>query len=145
MMHQATRAIYNALKKVDGLKPFTDEVGESSNVWLQFPVDNGGSYRIRFISSDEDNDVSVRVFSLISLKGEQRTNILPAINFINNKFRFVKFVVDKDGDVNVEYDYPVRTIDPASSAEEIAIRFAQIIDDAYPILMKAMWGGNFEA
>ena len=141
MMHQATRAIYEALKKVSGLKPFTDEVGESSNVWLQFSLENGGSYRIRFISSDEDNDVSVRVFSLISLKGEQRANILPAINFINNKFRSVKFAVHKDGDVNVEYDFPVRTIDPSACAEEIAIRFVQIIKEAYPILMKAMWGG----
>jgi len=141
MMHQATRAIYETLSRTK-LKVFTDEVGESSQVWLQFAIDNGGTYRIRFISSDEDNDVSIRVFSLISLKGDQRVRILPALNFINNKYRFVKFVCDKDGDVNVEYDYPVQTINPAASAEEMVRRFVNIIDEAYPVLMKAMWGGG---
>lgn len=141
MIHQATQAIYEALSRTK-LKVFTEEVGEASQVWLQFGIDNGGSYRIRFISSDEDNDVSIRVYSLISLKGDQRVRILPALNFINNKYRFVKFVCDKDGDVNVEYDYPVRTINPAASAEEMIRRFVNIIDEAYPVLMKAMWGGG---
>ncbi len=64
-MHQATRAIYEALTRVDGLKPFTEDNEKFSEVWLQFGLDAGGNYRIRFISTDEDNDVSIRVNKLL--------------------------------------------------------------------------------
>ena len=142
-MFQATRAIYDELSRVDGFKPFTEESSEVSEVWLRFSVENGGgSYRIRLISTDNDNDVAIRVHSLLSLSGDQRVRILPALNFLNNKYRFVKFVCDKDGDVNVEYDYPVRAVNPAASAREMVNRFANIIDESYPVLMKALWGGN---
>ena len=51
----------------------------------------------------------------------------------------MKFCGDDDGDVNVEYDYPVNSISPAASAKEMVIRFTQIIDDAYPVLMRSLW------
>ena len=142
MLHQATRAIYDALCRVSGYKPFTEETDKFSEVWLQFALDSGGSYRIHFYSSDEDNDVEIRVWKLVSLQGDQRVRILPALNFLNNKYRFVKFVCDKDGDVNVEYDYPVHTINPAASAAEMVRRFNNIIEESYPVLMKTIWGNG---
>ena len=141
MMHQATRAIVDALSRTS-YKYETDEIDNKSLVSLRFRGDNGCQYTIRFISADEDNDVSIRVYKLLSLQGDQRVRILPSLNFLNNKYRFVKFVCDKDGDVNVEYDYPVRSINPAASAEEMVRRFANIIEESYPVLMKAVWGNN---
>lgn len=141
-MFQATRAIYDALSRIDGLKPFTEDNEKFSAVWLQFGLDAGGTYRIQFISTDDDNDVSIRVYGLIALSGDQRVRILPALNFLNSKYRFVKFACDKKGDVNVEYDYPVHAINPAQSAEEMIHRFVDIIDESYPVLMKALWGNS---
>ena len=141
MMYQATRAIADALSRTR-YKFETGETSKSSHVSLAFRGDNGCQYTIRFISSDDDNDVSVRVYSLLTLQGDQRVRILPSLNFLNNKYRFVKFVCDKDGDVNVEYDYPVRSINPAASAEEMVRRFANIIEESYPVLMKAIWGND---
>ena len=138
-MYTMTRAIYNELKDKSGLKVFTDEHGNSSDVWLQFGIKNGGSYRIRFISKDDDNDVSVRVFGLLTVEETHRDRILPIINKLNAKYRFVKFVLDEDGDVNLEYDYLVRCPDPTASAEEIIIRIVKMVDEAYPELMRAMW------
>ena len=141
-MYQATQAIYNALSRVDGYKPFTEDNDSFSEVWLKFALENGGSYRIRFISTNNSNGVKIRVFKLCSPQGDKRVRILPALNFLNNKYRFAKFVCDKDGDVNLEYDFPVDSQDPAASAEELVRFIAQIIDDAYPILMKAIYGGD---
>lgn len=140
MIHQATSAIYEALMKVDGLHPTTRESGDTSAVWLQLSVENGGGYAIRFISSDEENDVAVRVFALLHPGEDRRARILPALNMLNCRNRFAKFVLDEDGDVNVEYDFPKKTIDPGQCAHEIAAHLAGIIDEAYPVLMKAMWG-----
>ena len=138
-MFAATKRIYNALKAKEGLKVFTAENEKSSEVWLQFPVKNGGNYRIKFISTDNDNDVAVRVFGLLRVDDTQKAKILEALNALNVKYRYVKFCCDNDGDVNIEYDYPVRSENPENSAEEIVIRFVKIIDDAYPQLMHALW------
>ena len=139
-MYQATQAIYSALSRVDGYKPFTEDNDTFSEVWLKFALENGGSYRIRFISTNNSNGVKLRVFKLVSLQGDKRVRILPALNFLNNKYRFVKFVCDKDGDVNVIYDYPENTVNPAASAKEMTRRFVKIIDESYPVLMKAIYG-----
>ena len=138
-MFAATKRIYNALKAKEGLKVFTEENEKSSEVWLQFPVKNGGNYRIKFISTDNDNDVAVRVFGLLRVDDTQKAKILETLNALNVKYRYVKFCCDNDGDVNIEYDYPVRSENPENSAEEIVIRFVKIIDDAYPQLMHALW------
>ena len=138
-MFRATQEIYRVLQQVDGFKVFTDDNEKSSDAWLQFSVKNGSTYRIRFISKDNDNDVSVRVFGLVRVETEEKPRILAALNELNVKYRFVKFCCDNDGDVNVEYDYPVNCISPAASAKEMVIRFTQIIDDAYPVLMRALW------
>ena len=138
-MFKMTQLIYETLKQDDGLKVFTDESDTSSSVWLQFGIKNGGSYKIKFISTDNDNDVAVRVFALLSVDDSQRDKLLPAINELNSKYRFVRFWVDEDGDVNIGYDYPMHCPNPASSARELIIRIVKIVDDAYPLLMRAMW------
>jgi len=138
-MFKATRAIYDALKTRDNLKVFTEENERSSEVWLQFTVDNGSPYRIKFISTDDDNDVAVRVFALIQVKEEKKPQVINVLNELNAKFRYAKFCCDSDGDVNIEYDYPVSASNPSESAHEILIRFVKIIDEAYPSLMRALW------
>ena len=125
---------------MEGLKVFTEENEKSSEVWLQFPIKNGGDYRIKFISIDNDNDVAVRVFGLIRVGEAQKPKILETLNTLNNKYRYVKFCCDNDSDVNIEYDYLLRSENPENSADEIMFRFVKIIDEVYPQLMHALWG-----
>ena len=138
-MFQASKAICNVLKKQHDLKVFTEDSDDSSEAWLSFRINNGPSYKIRFISRDNDNDVAVRVFALMSADEANRSKLLPVINELNAKYRYVKFVCDSDGDLNVEYDFPVTGSSPAESAGEIVARFVRIIDESYPVLMRAMW------
>ena len=138
-MYRATRNIYDALKKEGNLKVFTEDSEKRSEVWLQFGIKNGSSYRIRFISTDDDNDVAVRVFGFISVEPECIHKILPVLNALNQKYRYVKFVCDDDGDINIEYDFPVSASRPEESAKEIMARIVSIIDKSYPELMHALW------
>lgn len=138
-MYQMTTKIYETLKQNANLKVFTEEVGNSSSVWLQFGIKNGGSYRIRFINTDNDNDVAVRIFGLVSVDESRREKVLPVLNKLNAKYRFVKFLMAEDGDINVEYDYLVADPNPAASAMELIARIVKIVDDVYPELMRAMW------
>lgn len=138
-MFKATQKIYDALNGRSGLKVFTEESEKSSEVWLQFGIKNGGSYRIKFISVDDDNDVALRVYGLIRTDEEHHFQILEALNTLNNKYRYVKFCCDKDGDVNIEFDFPVNCPDPSASAYELVARIVNIVDEAYPVLMRALW------
>lgn len=139
-MFRATQEIYNALRQDEDLKVFVEEDEDSSHVWLQFGLDAGGSYRIRFISRDNDNDVAVRIFGLVKVPEAQRPKVIAAVNELNCKYRFFKFCCDSDGDVNVEYDYFLRNPNPAASAHEAVFRLAKVMDEIYPVIMRAMWG-----
>lgn len=138
-MFRVSQMIYDALRQHDGLKVFTEETNSTSRVWLQFGIKNGGSYRIQFISTDNDCDVAVRIFDLISIDPQKVGKILVVINGLNCKYRYAKFTLTKDNNINVEYDYPVSGKHPEESALEMVIRLNKLVDDAYPELMHAMW------
>lgn len=63
------------------------------------------------------------------------------VNEYNNKYRFLKFVLDADNDINVEYDLPVSTGDDClgEMAFEIFIRTIQILDEGYILFVKALY------
>lgn len=106
---------------------------------MQFGLKNGGSYRIKYISIDNDNDVVVRVFGLVSVSEEQRLSMLELINEINAEYRYIKLCCDDDGEINIEYDFQLSSSHPEDSATEIVSRFVKIIDEIYPRLMRALW------
>ena len=97
---------------------------------------------MRFISRDNDNDVATRIFGLISnTPKEKRTRVMEACNVLNHKIRYMKFYLDTDGDINVEYDFPVHSPDDGigEMAFEIFVRMMQILDSEYSIFMKALY------
>ncbi len=63
---------------------------------------------IKFISNDDDSDVEVRAFSLAHIPDERLAGALKLVNELNRRFRYVKFVIGEDNDVNAEYDLPLR-------------------------------------
>lgn len=53
----------------------------------------------------------------------------------------MKFYIDSDGDINVEYDFPVHSSDECigEMAFEIFVRTMQILDGEYEFLMKTLY------
>ncbi len=101
-------------------------------------------YSIQFISSDDDNDVSIRVFDLAKFPAEMLVPVLRTVNDINCKYKYVKFCVDReDRSISAQYDMPVRTDDPGKSAKMLFHVFIQIIDDVFPVLMRVIWGNAY--
>ena len=66
---------------------------------------------------------------------------MEACNVLNHKIRYTKFYLDTDGDINVEYDFPMSTPDEGigEMAFEILVRMMQILDTEYGIFMKALY------
>lgn len=107
-----------------------------------FAIDCGPNVIMCFISCDNDNDVAARILSLISnIPKAKQARILEACNILNNKVRYLKFCLDCDGSIDVEYDLPIRCTDEGLGeiAFEIFVRAMKILDAEYSIFMKALY------
>jgi len=138
MAFKATKAIAAAFDEA-GLKYSIIEPGGSSAVKAVFGGDNYDSATVHYISSDDDNDVKVVILSFVKVPASKREKVIMVLNDMNNKYRYLKFVMSEDNDVRVEYDFPLKITNPGDVAVEILIRMMKILDDVYPELMKAIW------
>ena len=139
-MLNVTQRIYDELKTCQpNLKVFMNENENGSEVQLSFGLKNSGQYMIRLCNIKEQDDTAIRIFRIISVEKEQIPAILPVLNQINAKYRFVKFYCDSDGDVNLSYDFFSKDSHPDKCAMEAIIRIVDIMDEVYPILMQALW------
>lgn len=139
--YKATGLIADTFREHD-VKFDVKNILDSEQVCAGFSVNCGPSIIVCFISHDDDNDVAVRVMGLITnTPGEKRDRLIEACNILNHEFRHIKFVVDRDGDINVEYDFPIHTPDEGvgEMALETLVRMMHILDDKYSIFMKALY------
>lgn len=117
-----------------------NEEDSFSDVSVGFNCKNVNSIEVRFISTDDDSDVKVRLFSLLRVPTEKQSAVLEQLNILNNRYRFVRFFLDNDNDVNIAYDFTVSTSSDCLGAScfEMLRRFVDIADEAYPEIMKAL-------
>lgn len=137
-MFKATKEIAAYLEE-KGIKYDVNGNEKLSFVKVRYKCDNLAGIEVVFLSSDDDNDVSVRVMRLVKVPENKRTAVLKVINDLHCRFRYVNFVLDKDGDVRMDYDMPLRTSNVGAVAKEICSRMVNIGDKVYPELMKAIW------
>lgn len=139
--YRATGLIQEAFEKKHA-KYNVEIVENTESVCVPFAIDEGPGVMARFISRDNDNDVAFRIFGLINdIKVEKRNRVSEACNILNDKVRYLKFIIDDDGDVNVEYDFPQHISDDCVGevAFEMLRRAMVILDSNYSIFMKAMY------
>ena len=139
MIYKATKAIEAALKNAE-LKYSIKETEKSSAVRIGWEGDSH-SVTLFFISHDDDTDVAVCITDWISVPESKRESILTTLNALNNEYRYFKFCLHDDGDIAVEYDFPVSIAmdQVGDTAMEMIARSLKILEDAYPKLMKAIW------
>lgn len=137
-MFKATREIKNIFDK-KGIKYRLVDKDEVSYIEAGIRGENFSSLDVCYFSRDNDNDVSVRVMQICKVPEGKLAQMLIALNDCNNRFRYVKFVMDKDRDINLEYDMPLKNTDVGEIATELIIRIMKIMEEAYPIFMKALY------
>ena len=93
-------------------------------VVLSYTCENISTLTLRFFFDEDCEAVAIRMFDLVKFPESKLPTMLAAINQQNARFRFVKFRSHDVGDICLEY----------------VSRCINICDDAYPELMKALWG-----
>lgn len=110
-------------------------------VVLGYTCENISTLTLRFFFDEDCEAVAIQMFDLVKFPESKLPTMLAAINQQNARFRFVKFVIDtNDHTVQAEADVAFRSHDVGDICLEYVSRCINICDDAYPELMKALWG-----
>lgn len=99
----------------------------------------GIQYQVRFISRDDDNDVSVRVQKIMEdMTPEQKLRILPLINDINCRedHGFCFYINDHD-ELAVSYDFTSAFPDPENYVTGIIEEISDLLKEVCPVLCEA--------
>lgn len=78
-------------------------------------------------------------FSIGQFEQDQFAKALIACNTCNAKYRWVKFYVDDDNHICVRSDAILDRDTCGEECFELVQRMVNIVDDTYPIFMKARW------
>ncbi len=74
-----------------------------------------------------------------SVPEEKIADVILLCNELNSKYKFVKFYVDKDGDIIVRDDAVISVDTAADEAFELVLRMLDITKDCKPIIMKCIY------
>ncbi len=136
-MNIATQNFINVLNA----KEYRYDVTERDDdvvVTLGFDLDNT-KVRINVFVDDDNKHVALRCFGFVKATQDTFAKALLACNKCNTDYRWVKFVIDDDMDVNVNDDAIISADTAGEELFELVIRMTSIVDDCYPIFMKEIW------
>ena len=140
-MYQITTNIANHFQQA-GLKFAQKEAGQLSYLELGFGL-KGVNLTIRVLSSGEDQ-IKIQSSDFANFKADALAVAYEVANQLNNRFKYVKFRIDPDdGAISCDHDVPAAVIKAGqgpAAAEEIVYRMANIVETAYPDIMKRIWG-----
>ena len=120
------------------------ETGELSLIEAGFGIMGGPTVRFHFFSQngEDSNDVQMRISGLMNkVPAEKRGAILEACNKVNSELRFLKFYLDKDGDLFGQADLPSKTSEDCvgECCFELFLRSMQILDQSYHYFPEAYY------
>ncbi|MCD8365697.1 MAG: YbjN domain-containing protein [Clostridiales bacterium] len=89
--------------------------------------------------SEDCKYVEIRCFSFAKAPQDRLGQVMIACNELNKKYKWVKFYVDDDCEVNAEDDAIIDATTAGDECFELMVRMAGIVDEAYPVIMKAVY------
>ena len=95
---------------------------------------------IHVVFDADGNSIQVVTSPIANVPIEKTSKLLLAVNELNSRFRWVKFYLDSDNDIIADADQIIDEYTAGESCVEIVMRVANIVDEAYPGLMKEIWG-----
>ena len=134
-MFKATKKIADYFKQAGVPYSVEDGRDESAVVAEISGVYVGGS-KARFVSCDDENDVTVTVTDFITLSDSQRARIYETLNELNGMFRYLRFRMDKGGHLIAEYDIPTSSANIAEQAFELFLTIMDVLDDAAKVILR---------
>lgn len=112
-----------------GLKYDIQTLGDKT-ILLTGMTGNADTYKFLLIKDgDGGNDVALRILKISSCSRSQYDRVREVLNELQLKYRFLRFTIDNDGDINGEYDFPTTYEDIGKGAVEMCLRLTIILDE----------------
>lgn len=100
----------------------------------------GSSISIFFHFQNEDTSVHLEGLDFVKIPEDKYDMIYKLLNELNDRYKHVKFVLNAETGMVAARDDDVIQLDTCcEECWELMIRMVQIVEDAYPIFMKALW------
>lgn len=118
---------------------------DREEVWTNLNLEEQPTFYVKFISSDDDMDVQMRLYNILNDTPESKRNdFLDLCNQLTNEYGYFKFLVDSDGDVSMEYDFPIGISEASVGpvAFEMVIRMMSTLRGAFPRMMAILYDNN---
>ena len=107
---------------------------------VSYKCENIPSVKVAVVFDDDgDGLVALRSWSLGSVKDDKYARVLMLCNDLNDKYRWVKFYIDKDQDICAALDAVIDINTCGAEVHQLLTRMVGICDGAYSEIMKAMW------
>lgn len=121
----------------EGLKYLPPETTADGRrvIRLRVKGSHGNSFTVTYIFSPEGRDVSIRIFGLVTARREILHPVLHRCNLMNNRFRWVKFTLDEDWDLNLEADCILLPETAGDVCLDMLYRLVRTADAAYPQIL----------
>lgn len=137
MANAAAKMFKAYLESKDMTCRYVDD--EERVVRVGWKLDNT-SIDIYFTFGEDNHDVHLQGLNFLQVTKENFGKALQIVNACNENYRWVKFILDVEHTQVVVEDDAVIDLDTcAEEIFELMIRMTQIVDEAYPQFMKAMW------
>ena len=102
---------------------------------------NIAGVKILIVFDKGDSSVAIRAFNIAKVPDDKKDGMFAAVNALNHKFRWIKFVIDEEDNTIVVEDDAVIQIDSCGEEVfELCLRLASIVDEAYPEIMSSIFG-----
>jgi len=114
-------------------------------ITVPFSIPCGPALQIKFFSSEEDHDVTIAVFNVVSeIPKKMRHKALEAINKFNMEVPGFKLILDDGGDIDVQAELPW-TLEESCTGDiafEMYIRITHCLRAKYKDLIAVLYQGN---
>ncbi len=93
-----------------------------------------------YVVFDKDDDpiISVKCWDIAKFKNKEATALV-VCNKLNSEYRWIKFYLDKDGDIVADCDAYIDHLTCGEECLNLVRRAVSIIDSAYPVIAKALF------
>lgn len=92
-----------------------------------------------------EGDSKIRCYIAEDTPKSVRVQLLDAINFLNNRYRYVTLSLDSDGDILAAYDFIMFDTTPQAIDKHVGtmvLLLSDVIDKCIPSIMKIIWSVN---
>ena len=99
---------------------------------------NNARYDVVLIFSQDERNVSLRVFNTLNFPEEKALDIMKLCNELNGRYRWVKLFTRQDH-LELQIDAVISEETSGPVCVELLVRTMKIVDEIYPQFMKALW------